>query len=62
VEYDAVVKYVAPKRQRLAAAQAEYSALASSLRSKRSELDRVQRRLVELADKLRCVSDGAAQR
>ena len=52
IEYDAVVKYVAPKRQRLAVAEAEFGALAQSLQEKRAELDRVQRRLTDLADRL----------
>ncbi len=53
IEYDSVVKYVAPKRQRLAVAEAEFGALAQSLQEKRAELDRVQRKLTDLADKLR---------
>jgi dynein heavy chain len=55
VEYDAVVKYVAPKRARLAVAEAEFNTLAQSLQDKRGELDRVQARLADLADRLRCV-------
>ena len=46
------MKYVAPKRQRLAVAEAEFGALAQSLQEKRAELDRVQRRLTDLADRL----------
>ncbi len=54
VEYDSVVKYVAPKRARLAVAEAEFNALAQSLQDKRVELMRVQARLADLADRLRC--------
>ena len=58
VEYSRVSSIVAPKRARLAVAEDELRELTNSLMEKRTQLDRVQAKLDDLAAKLRC----AAQR
>ncbi|XP_015440426.1 PREDICTED: LOW QUALITY PROTEIN: dynein heavy chain 7, axonemal [Dufourea novaeangliae] len=51
-EYDKVAKVVAPKKQALAKAEADYSAAMTQLNLKRNQLQEVRKRLEELEDLL----------
>ena len=50
--YDRVAKIVAPKREKLAAAEAEYNELMEGLKEKRAKLQEVEDKLQALNDKL----------
>ena len=59
--YDRVAKIVAPKREKLAAAEAEYAELMAGLEEKRAKLQEVEDNLQALNDKLNEMQDKKAK-
>ena len=59
--YDRVAKIVAPKREKLAAAEAEYAELMAGLKEKRPSCKEVEDKLQALNDKLEEMQDKKAK-